>query len=88
MPVRTSAIEGETMAAVYEETPQFRTSVDQLQQKTRVQDWVRVFTPGGDQIITDGIEELVLGGASPEDVFPQVTTQLDRAFEDNVEPYL
>ena len=88
MPVRTSAIEGETMAAVYEETPQFRTSVDQLQQKTRVQDWVRVFTPGGDQIITDGIEELVLGGATPEDVFPQVTTQLDRAFEDNVEPYL
>ncbi|WP_154792513.1 ABC transporter substrate-binding protein [Occultella kanbiaonis] len=88
MPVRTSAVEGDIMAAVYEETPQFRTSVDQLQQKTRVQDWVRVFTPGGDQIITDGIEELVLAGASPEDVFPDVSAKLDVAFEDNVEPYL
>ncbi|SEE73793.1 ABC transporter substrate-binding protein [Ruania alba] len=88
MPVRTSAIEGDIMSAVYEETPQFRTSVDQLQQRTRVQDWVRVFTPGGDQILTDGIEELVLAGADPEDVFPGVSDQLDRAFEDNVEPYL
>lgn len=88
MPVRTSAVEGATMAATYEETPQFRTSVDQLQQKTRVQDFVRVFTPGGDKIITDGIEQLVLGGASAEDVFPQVTEQLDRAYEEDVKPYL
>lgn len=88
MPVRTSAIEGETMGALYEETPQFRTSVDQLQEKTRVQDYVRVFTPGGDQIITDGLEQIVLNGADAEDVFPNVTNELQRAYEENVEPYL
>lgn len=88
MPVRTSAIEGEIMASVYAETPHFRTSVDQLQEKTRVQDWVRVFTPGGDQILTDGIEQIVLGGSSPEEVYPGLATQLDQAFSENVEPYL
>ncbi|MFC7406447.1 ABC transporter substrate-binding protein [Georgenia alba] len=88
MPVRTSAIEGETMSALYEETPQFRTSVNQLQEKTRVQDFVRVFTPGGDQIITDGLERIVLEGANAEDVFPNVTSELQRAYEENVEAYL
>ncbi|UFU07029.1 ABC transporter substrate-binding protein [Ruania halotolerans] len=88
MPVRTSAIEGDIMAEVYAQTPQFRTSVDQLQEKTRVQDFVRVFTPGGDQMLTDGIERLVLGGENAEDVFPDVTANLQRAFEDDVEPYL
>ncbi|ACQ79155.1 extracellular solute-binding protein family 1 [Beutenbergia cavernae DSM 12333] len=88
MPVRTSAIDGDVMGALYEETPQFRTSVDQLQEKTRTQDWVRVFTPGGDQIITDGIEQLVLNGANAEDVWPDVTTKLERAYSENIEPYL
>ena len=87
MPVRTSAAESEEMAQLYEDTPQFRTSVDQLE-RTRVQDWHRVFTPGGDQIITDGMEQLILEGADAEDVWPEVTTQLERAFEENVEPYL
>ncbi len=87
MPVRTSAIEGEEMAELYEQVPQFRTSVDQLEH-TRTQDWVRVFTPGGDQIITDGLEEIILQGADAEDVFPTVAQQLERAFEQNVEPYL
>ncbi|MGC0144696.1 extracellular solute-binding protein [Pseudactinotalea sp. Z1732] len=87
MPVRHSAIEGETMSALYEEVPQFRTSVDQLE-RTRTQDWVRVFTPGGDQIITDGLEEIILQGSDAEDVFPNVAAQLERAFSENVEPYL
>src|SRR5690606_8191588 len=81
MPVRQTAIDGEIMAAVYEETPQFRTSVDQLTE-TRVQDWVRVVTPGGDQIITDGIEELVRGGKGPEEGFATVTSKLDRRSEE------
>ncbi|GAA4417200.1 ABC transporter substrate-binding protein [Georgenia halophila] len=88
MPVRTSAIEGDIMSALYEETPQFLTSVNQLQEKTRTQDYVRVFTPGGDQILTDGLERIVLNGDSAEDVFPNVTSELERAYADNVEPYL
>lgn len=88
MPVRTSAIDGATMNAIYKEKPQYRVSVNQLQEKTRSQDYVRVFVPGGDQILTDGIERFALEGASAEAVWPPVTTRLQTAFKENVEPYL
>ncbi|WP_240645734.1 extracellular solute-binding protein [Georgenia sp. SYP-B2076] len=88
MPVRTSAINGPIMADVYAQTPQFRTSVDQLTDKTRTQDWVRVFVPSGDKILTDSIEEIVLKGSDAGTVWAKAAPQLDRAFTDNVEPYL
>lgn len=52
MPVRTSAVESETMTPVYEQTPQFRTAVDQLAEKARIQDDVRVFEEIAPQIET------------------------------------
>lgn len=88
MPVRTSAQEGETMAAIYETTPQFRTAIDQLETKTRTQDWVRVFVPGGDQIITDGIEQMVLKNTPAAEAWAAITPRLEKAFSENVEPYL
>ncbi len=44
MPVRTQAPERKTRKAVYANTPQFRTAVDQLA-GTRVQDWARCLCP-------------------------------------------
>ncbi|GAA1644888.1 ABC transporter substrate-binding protein [Georgenia ruanii] len=88
MPVRTSAIDGPIMGEVYAQTPQFRTSVDQLTEKTRSQDRSRVFVPSGDKILTDGLEKIVLRGTDAETVWAEVTPQLERAFSDNVEPYL
>ncbi|WP_265520286.1 ABC transporter substrate-binding protein [Oerskovia flava] len=88
MPVRTSAQEGETMSAIYDSTPQYRTAVDQLATKARSQDWARVFVPSGDQILTDGIEEIVLKGTDPAEALAALTPRLERAFRENVEPYL
>ncbi|GAA4622512.1 ABC transporter substrate-binding protein [Cellulomonas oligotrophica] len=88
MPVRTSAIESEEMQAVYEQTPQFRTAVDQLGEKARSQDWIRVFVPGADQILTEGIEEIVLRGTDPKTAFEQITPDIETAYRENVEPYL
>ncbi|EYR62049.1 glycerol 3-phosphate ABC transporter substrate-binding protein [Actinotalea ferrariae CF5-4] len=88
MPVRTSAIESPEMQAVYAEAPQFRTAVDQLNDKARSQDWIRVFVPGADQLLTEGIEQIVLRGTDPAEAFESITPRIETAYRENVEPYL
>lgn len=88
MPVRTSAVESDTMKAVYEQFPQFRTAVDQLAEKARPQDYIRVFVPGADALLTDALEQIVLEGTDPAVAFESVTPQIETAYEENVEPYL
>ena len=88
MPVRTSAVESDTMEAVYEQFPQFRTAVDQLADKARAQDYIRVFVPGADALLTDALEQIVLEGTDPATAFASVTPQIETAYRENVEPYL
>lgn len=88
MPVRTSAVESDTMKAVYEQAPQFRTAVDQLADKARSQDWIRVFVPGADAILTEGLEQIVLNGTDPAEAFESITPKIETAYRENVEPYL
>lgn len=87
MPVRTSAVEGDIMKAVYEKTPQFRTAVDQLA-VTRVQDWARVFVPNADQDLTTALEKIMLQEADPAAAFATAATSITKSYEDNVKPYL
>ncbi|RMI09782.1 ABC transporter substrate-binding protein [Cellulomonas triticagri] len=88
MPVRTSAVESDTMKAVYESAPQFRTAVDQLADKARAQDYIRVFVPGADALLTDAIEQIVLEDTDPAAAFESITPQIETAYRENVEPYL
>lgn len=88
MPVRTSALEADTMTDLYERIPLYTVAVEQLAEETRTQDWVRVFVPGGDQILSEGLEEIVLNNAPAAEVFDEITPRLQQAFSDNVEPYL
>ncbi len=87
MPVRTSARDSDIMAEVYAKSPQFRTAVDQLE-TTRVQDWGRVFVPGGDKELTTALESIILQQGDPEQAFATASTAIQRSFEQNVEPYL
>lgn len=87
MPVRTSALEGSTMKAVYEKTPQFRTAVDQLA-GIRVQDWGRVFVPNGDKDLTTALEKIMLQQADPAEAFATAAASITKSYEDNVLPYL
>jgi len=88
MPVRTSAVESDTMKAVYAQFPQFRTAVDQLGEKARSQDYIRVFVPGADALLNTAIEQIVLEGTDPASAFESITPQLETAYRENVEPYL
>jgi sn-glycerol 3-phosphate transport system substrate-binding protein len=88
MPVRTSAVESDTMTETYEQTPQFRTAVDQLADKARVQDDVRVFVPGADALLNEAIEQIVIEGADPATAFEAIAPRIETAYTENVEPYL
>lgn len=46
------------MSAVYEESPQFETAVEQLE-RARVQDYARVFLPGGDLALAQTLQRIL-----------------------------
>lgn len=88
IPVRTSAVDSDAMQQVIAKTPQARTAIDQLAQKSRTQDWARVFIPGGDKILTEGIEQIMVNGTAAADAFSGIEPQLQQAYDENVKPYL
>ncbi|OLT01957.1 ABC transporter substrate-binding protein [Pseudonocardia sp. CNS-004] len=87
MPVRTSAVDSPDMQAVFAETPQARTAVDQLA-TTRVQDWVRTFVPSGDQYLTTAIQKIVLQNEGAASAFAAAATEITTSYEQNVARYI
>jgi sn-glycerol 3-phosphate transport system substrate-binding protein len=87
MPTRKAALETETMKAALEEVPDRQIPIDQLD-ITQVQDYARALLPGGDLLISEHFERIILNGENAQDVFPELTEQFQRAFDQNVEPYL
>ncbi len=75
MPVRKSAATSAEMTSYYEEFPQFKTAVDQLE-LTRPQDSARVWVPNGDQIIGKGLERVTVLGEDAATVFADVNDTL------------
>ena len=75
MPILKSAIAGPEMAEFFAANPNFKTAVDQLPQ-TKPQDAARAFIPGGDQIIGQGIAEIVVNQTDPQAAFDAVAANL------------
>lgn len=86
MPTRKASIETETMQDAIEEVPDRQIPIDQLA-ITKVQDYARALLPGGDLLITEHFERIILAGEEPEGVFEELTAAFQRAHEQNVEPY-
>ncbi|MEZ4499747.1 MAG: ABC transporter substrate-binding protein [Thermomicrobiales bacterium] len=76
MPVRKSARENETMVKFFEENPNFKTAVDQLE-LTKPQDSARVFIPNGDQIIGGGLEKITINKTDAQSAFDEVAAILE-----------
>jgi sn-glycerol 3-phosphate transport system substrate-binding protein len=87
MPVRTSALASPDMTAVFTQTPQARTAVDQLA-TTRVQDWARAFVPSGDQYLTTAIQKIVLQNENPATAFSAAAAEIKTSYEQNVARYI
>ena len=86
MPLRKSAIAG-AMATFLKEKPQYKTAIDQLA-KTQPQDSARVYIPGGDAILGKGLERMLLNNEDAKTVWPDVASQLTKAYEQDVKPKL
>jgi sn-glycerol 3-phosphate transport system substrate-binding protein len=85
MPVRKSAVD--LMEDAFAREPQRRVALEQLE-LTSPQDSARVYLPDGDQILGRGLERIMLQNEAPADVWPDVTTELEASYEENVEPVL
>lgn len=86
MPVRKSAVAG-PMAEFLKQKPQFQTAIDQLA-KTQPQDSARVYIPNGDAILGKGLERMVLNNEDAKTVWPDVKSQLEKAYQQDVKPKL
>ena len=80
MPVRTSAIESDSMQAFLKENPNNDTAIRQLP-KTSPQDSARVFIPNGDQILGRGWEQVLVNNTPAQDAFNAVKDELDQEKE-------
>jgi sn-glycerol 3-phosphate transport system substrate-binding protein len=76
MPVRKSTIAGPDMQAYYTENPNFQTAVNQLE-TTQPQEPARIYIPGGDRIIGDGLERITVNQAEVQATFEDIRSQLE-----------
>ncbi|SOJ54448.1 sn-glycerol-3-phosphate-binding periplasmic protein UgpB [Mycobacterium simulans] len=73
--VRKSAVGCPSEQKYLADNPRARVALDQLPH-TRPQDYARVFLPGGDRIISAGLESIGLRGADVTRTFAQIERQL------------
>lgn len=76
MPVRLSARDSDEMQAFFEENPNSRTAVDQLEQVDAV-DAVMVMVPNGAQIIGQGWEQILVNNIPAADAWAETKSILD-----------
>jgi sn-glycerol 3-phosphate transport system substrate-binding protein len=83
LPVNTKA----DTATLVAKTPLIQVAINQLDH-LRSQDWARVFITGGDQIIGNGIGEVLLKNTDPATAMKTVQGQLQTAYNQNIKPHL
>ena len=79
MPVHTEA----DMSDVYAETPQFETAVEQLS-RARVQDFARVFVPGGDLLLSQTLQRILTSDVDVAEEMASVQTELESLYESDL----
>jgi sn-glycerol 3-phosphate transport system substrate-binding protein len=73
--VRKSAVDDPDERRYLADNPRARVALDQLAH-TRQQDYARVFLPGGDRIISAGLESIGLKGSDVTTTFTGIDKQL------------
>ncbi|ETW25155.1 ABC transporter substrate-binding protein [Mycobacterium gastri 'Wayne'] len=76
LPVRKSAVNDPSEQQYLAANPRARVALDQLPH-TRPQDYARVFLPGGNRIISTGLESIGLKGADVTSTFADTNQQLN-----------
>lgn len=76
LPVRTDA----DMSEYYEENPLFEVAVEQLE-LTRSQDFSRVFIPGGDRELSQGLQKILSADADVQDTLDSAAEAIQTTFD-------
>ena len=71
------------MSEVYEERPQFQTAVEQLE-RARVQDYARLFVPGGDLLLSQTLQRILTTDADVAEEMAAVQAELESLYESDV----
>ncbi|WP_454083793.1 ABC transporter substrate-binding protein [Georgenia sp. Marseille-Q6866] len=79
VPVHTEA----DMSEVYAERPQFETAVEQLS-RARVQDFARVFVPGGDLLLSQTLQRILTSDVDVAEEMGTVQTELESLYESDL----
>lgn len=78
--VRKSAVDDPGQQRYLADNPRARVAVDQLPH-TRPQDYARVFLPGGDRVISAGLESVALKGSDVRATFSRIEQQLQVIYD-------
>jgi sn-glycerol 3-phosphate transport system substrate-binding protein len=84
MPVRSDA----DATALYEENPNFKVAVDQLETGTRTQDYMRVLLPGGDLALATALQSILTSDVDVEESLASLQTELEGLYENDLKPQL
>lgn len=84
VPVRSDA----DASALYAENPNFRVAVEQLETRTRTQDYLRVFLPGGDLAIATALQRILTTDADVAESLASLQTELEGLYENDLRPQL
>ncbi|SDR65214.1 ABC transporter substrate-binding protein [Agrococcus carbonis] len=80
VPVRTDA----DASSLYEANPNFQVAVDQLNTRTRTQDFMRVFLPGGDLALATALQQILTTDADVAESLAALQAELEGLYEDNL----
>ncbi|WP_306232869.1 ABC transporter substrate-binding protein [Agrococcus beijingensis] len=84
MPVRSDA----DASSLYAENPNFEVAVDQLESRTRTQDFMRVFLPGGDLTLATGLQQILTSDVDVAEALGAMQAELEGLYENDLKPQL
>ncbi|MDJ1372731.1 ABC transporter substrate-binding protein [Gulosibacter molinativorax] len=84
MPVRSDA----DASALYAENPNFEVAVQQLETRTRTQDFMRVFLPGGDLALATSLQEILTTDVDVKTALTDLETELQGLYDTNLKSAL
>ncbi|WAC66057.1 ABC transporter substrate-binding protein [Agrococcus sp. SL85] len=84
MPVRSDA----DASALYAEDANFQVAVEQLETRTRTQDWMRVFLPGGDLALATALQRILTTDADVPAALAELQTELEGLYENGLRAQL
>ncbi|WP_425845872.1 extracellular solute-binding protein [Agrococcus sp. TSP3-2-1] len=84
VPVRSDA----DASAIYAENPNFEVAVEQLETRTRTQDYMRVFLPGGDLALATSLQRILTTDVDVADALGELQRELTGLYENDLEPQL